>query len=164
MTSTPPRSPLAWTAGSFFGIGLLGKGGGTIAAIVTCGLWWGAAQVLSARDLTIATVAGAVIATAIGIWAANVMIRETGRKDPSEVVMDEVAGQLLALIAAPNPANWKYVLASLILFRALDIFKPPPVSTFEKLHGGAGVMLDDVAAGVIALGILQLLLWLHIGL
>jgi phosphatidylglycerophosphatase A len=155
---------LAWTAGSFFGIGLLGKGGGTVAAVVTCGLWWGAAQLLSGRELTIATISAAVLATLIGIWTANVMIRETGKQDPSEVVVDEVAGQLFALIAAPNPANWKYVLASLILFRALDIFKPPPVSTLEKLHGGAGVMLDDVAAGLIALGILQLLLRLHIGL
>jgi phosphatidylglycerophosphatase A len=164
VTSTPSRSPLAWTAGSVFGIGLLGKGGGTVAAIVTCGLWWGAAQMLSPRDLAVATIVGAIVATVIGIGAANVMIRETGKQDPSEVVMDEVAGQLFALIAAPSPANWKYVLASLILFRALDIFKPPPVSTLEKLHGGAGVMLDDVAAGLIALGILQLLLRLHIGL
>jgi phosphatidylglycerophosphatase A len=164
VTSTSPRSPLGWTAGSFFGIGLLGKGGGTVAAIATCGLWWLAAQVLSPRDLNLATIGSALLATAIGSWAANVMIRETGKQDPSEVVMDEVAGQLFALIAAPYPANWKYVLVSLILFRALDIFKPPPVSTLEKLHGGAGVMLDDVAAGLIALGILQLLLRLHIGL
>jgi phosphatidylglycerophosphatase A len=100
----------------------------------------------------------------LGLWAAGVMIRETGDPDPSAVVMDEVAGQLFALIAAPDPADWKYVLASLILFRALDIFKPPPVGTFERLHGGKGVMLDDVAAGLITAGILQLLVRLHIGL
>jgi phosphatidylglycerophosphatase A len=153
---------VAWTAGTFFGIGLLGKGGGTVAAIVTCVLWWSASRVLSHLTLSVLTALAAVVATWLGVWAAGVMIRETGKPDPSEVVMDEVAGQLFALLAAP--VNWKYVLASLILFRALDIFKPPPVGMLESLHGGKGVMLDDVAAGLITAGILQLLLRLHIGL
>jgi phosphatidylglycerophosphatase A len=163
VTATPSRSPIAWTAGSFFGIGLTGKGGGTYASIVTCALWWAGARWWDPATLSVATAAGAILATLVGVWAANVMIRETGKQDPSEVVLDEVAGQLFALIAAPNPADWKYVLASLILFRALDIFKPPPIRNLEKLHGGAGVMLDDVAAGLITLGILQMLVRLHIG-
>jgi len=74
------------------------------------------------------------------------------------VVIDEVAGQLIALIGAPaEPLNWKYVAASLLLFRLFDIFKPPPVRQLEALPSGTGIMMDDVAAGVYALILVQLL-------
>jgi phosphatidylglycerophosphatase A len=138
------RTLTAWVAGTCFGIGLLGPGAGTYATVVT--------------------VSAAVFFTFVGIWAAGLMCRESGQQDPSEVVIDEVAGQLFALIAAPEPANWKYVLAALILFRTLDILKPPPVNTLERLHGGAGVMLDDVAAGIIACSVLQVVHRLNVGL
>jgi len=72
------------------------------------------------------------------------------------VVIDEVAGQLIALIAVP--LAWKTFLAGFILFRAFDIVKPPPVRQLEKLPEGAGIVLDDVAAGIYALLIMQLLL------
>jgi phosphatidylglycerophosphatase A len=77
-------------------------------------------------------------------------------KDPQFVVIDEVAGQLIALIAVP--LAWKTFLASLILFRALDIVKPPPVRQLERLPEGAGIVLDDVAAGIFAFAAMHLLL------
>ncbi len=156
------RTPAAWIIGTFFGIGLLGPGSGTYAAVAVVAIWLVLAQILPYATLTVLTLAGAVSVTILGLWAAGVVCRESGKNDPSEVVLDEVAGQLFALIAAP--LNWKYVLASLILFRALDIWKPPPVGTLERLHGGAGVMLDDVAAGVITCAVLQLLHRLPVGL
>jgi phosphatidylglycerophosphatase A len=74
------------------------------------------------------------------------------------VVVDEVAGQLFALIAIP--ADWRHAALALLLFRLLDITKPPPIRQLEQLHGGAGIMLDDVAAGLIALVLGHLaLLW-----
>ena len=76
------------------------------------------------------------------------------------MVIDEVAGQLIALIAAP--ATWKTLLAGFILFRGFDIVKPPPVRQLERLPEGSGIVLDDVAAGLYALAIMQLLL--HFGL
>jgi phosphatidylglycerophosphatase A len=81
-------------------------------------------------------------------------------KDPSFVVIDEVAGQLISLIAVP--VAWKTFLAGLILFRVFDILKPPPVRQLERLPEGTGIVLDDVAAGIYALVVMQLLL--HWGL
>lgn len=150
---TATKTVWAWATGSFLGIGLMGKGGGTVASVATVALWWLAAKYLSPTNLLYVTAAGALIATLLGIYVADIIARELGKKDPSEVVIDEVAGQLIALIAVP--VDWKYVLASLILFRAFDIVKPPPVRNLEALPGGVGIMLDDVAAGLYALAIVH---------
>jgi|1185.fasta_scaffold244859_2 phosphatidylglycerophosphatase A len=159
MASTPQpehkRTLWGWATGTFFGIGLVGKGGGTVASIATVLLWWAAAKYSPTTSLLWGTVIAAALATAIGIPAGSIVARECGKKDPSEVVIDEVAGQLIALIGAA--VTWKYVLASLILFRGFDIFKPLPVRQLESLPAGWGIMLDDVAAGLYALAILRLL-------
>jgi phosphatidylglycerophosphatase A len=102
----------------------------------------------------------AVLVIAIGIPAATRVARASGAKDPQFVVIDEVAGQIIALIAVP--LAWKTFLAGFILFRAFDIVKPPPVRQLEKLPEGTGIMLDDVAAGIFALAVVHLLL--HFGL
>jgi len=102
----------------------------------------------------------AVLVTLIGIPAATRICRASATKDPQFVVIDEVAGQLIALIAVP--VQWKTFLASFILFRAFDIIKPPPVRQLERLPEGTGIVLDDVAAGTLALGVMHLLL--HFGL
>ena len=155
------RTPWAWVSGSFFGIGLMGKGGGTVASIVTLALWWALAESkITFAALTIATAAFAVFTTLLGIPASTIVERECGKQDPSEVVLDEVAGQAIALIAVP--VNWKYAIASLILFRAFDIFKPPPVRQLERLHGGTGIMMDDVAAGIMALILVHAARWFHL--
>jgi len=151
----------AWTAGSFFGIGLMGKGGVTVASAVTAALWLlgSKAPGLEVFPYASLTLLAAILATGIGIISAEIVARELGRKDPSEVVMDEVAGQLIALIAVP--AHWKYALAALILFRAFDIVKPPPVRQLEALRGGWGIMMDDVAAGLYTFIIMQVLVQWH---
>jgi phosphatidylglycerophosphatase A len=81
-------------------------------------------------------------------------------KDPQFVVIDEVAGQLIALIGAPF--GWKTLLAGFILFRGFDIVKPPPVRQLEALPEGTGIVVDDVAAGIYAFAVMHLLL--HFGL
>jgi len=103
-----------------------------------------------------ANIALAIAVTLIGIPAATQAARATGIKDPQFVVIDEVAGQLIALIAVP--LAWQTFLAGFILFRAFDIVKPPPVRQLEKLPEGTGIVLDDVAAGIYALIVMQLLL------
>lgn len=151
------RTAWAWISATFFGVGMMGKGGGTVASAIVAAAWLLAISHHQALQPWWVTAVAALLATAIGIPGASVVARELGKKDPSEVVMDEVAGQLIALIAAPM--DWKYVLASFILFRGFDIFKPPPVRQLESLPSGWGIMMDDVAAGLYALLILRLLLY-----
>ncbi|WP_433985044.1 phosphatidylglycerophosphatase A family protein [Tunturiibacter empetritectus] len=91
----------------------------------------------------------------MGIPAATIVAHESGREDPGHVVIDEVAGQLIALIAIP--ADWQHAAISLLLFRFFDILKPPPIRQLERLPGGTGIMLDDVGAGLFALAIAQLI-------
>jgi phosphatidylglycerophosphatase A len=98
----------------------------------------------------------AALAVAIGIPAATRVARASRVKDPQFVVIDEVAGQWITLLFAP--VAWKTVLAGFILFRAFDIVKPPPVRQLERLPEGTGIVVDDVAAGIYALAVLQLLL------
>jgi phosphatidylglycerophosphatase A len=100
-----------------------------------------------------------VLVVAIGVPAATLEARGCGQKDPSHVVIDEVAGQLLTLVACPMV--WQALLAGFILFRAFDIVKPPPVRSLERLPEGTGIVVDDLGAGIYALIVLQLLL--HFG-
>ncbi len=151
------KTSWAWAVGTFFGAGLLRPGPGTYGSVATVLLWFGAAHLLhpSTFSLAVGTGIAALVATLIGIPAATIVARESGREDPGHVVIDEVAGQLIALIAIP--ADWHHALLSLLLFRLFDILKPPPVRQLERLPAGTGIMLDDVAAGFLALLVAQLL-------
>jgi phosphatidylglycerophosphatase A len=147
----------AWALGTFFGAGLLKPGPGTYGSIAAVLLWFGAAHLLHPAPvaLAIGTAIAALAATLIGIPAATIVARESGREDPGHVVLDEVAGQLIALIAIP--ADWRHAAVSLLLFRIFDIFKPPPIRQLERLPAGTGIMLDDVAAGLFALLLAQMI-------
>ncbi|WP_263384021.1 phosphatidylglycerophosphatase A family protein [Granulicella arctica] len=152
LTTLPKiRTTWAWLVGTFFGAGLLRPGPGTYGSVAAVLLWFGVAHTLhpTPLQLTLGTIIAALAATLIGIPAATIVARESGRDDPGHVVIDEVAGQLIALIAIP--ADWRHAALSLLLFRLFDILKPPPVRQLERLHGGTGIMLDDVAAGILAL-------------
>jgi len=82
-----------------------------------------------------------------GIWAADVVAKETHITDPHIVVVDEVIGQWITLAGAAT-FNWTSWLAAFILFRLLDVWKPPPARQFESFPGGWGIVADDVMAGV----------------
>lgn len=141
---------------TFFGVGRLKPGPGTWASAVTAMLWAGLAYALPAGERTLVLIVLAAFVTAIGIPAATLTARGSGIDDPGFVVIDEVAGQLIALIALP--LGWKSFLAGFILFRAFDILKPPPVRQLEALPDGSGIVLDDVAAGFYALLFAHLLM------
>lgn len=147
------RNAWAWVVATFFGAGLLKPGPGTYGSAAAMLLWIGTAHVSHAGvvALAVSTVIAAVVATAIGIPAATIVAREAGREDPGFVVIDEVAGQWIALIGL-RP-DWKHAVLGLVLFRVLDIWKPWPVRRLEELPEGTGIMLDDVAAGVLALAV-----------
>ena len=145
--------------GTFFGAGLLKPGPGTYGSIAALLLWYAGAHVFqpSVVTLAIATSIAALAATLIGIPAATIVARESGREDPGHVVIDEVAGQLIALIAlTPTPGH---ALLALALFRVFDITKPWPIRRLEALPEGTGIMLDDVAAGLCALAVGHFLIY-----
>ena len=92
-----------------------------------------------------------ILITLAGIWAASHVERLHAAKDPQKVVIDEVAGQFIALIAVPLSLHpWWTIILAFLLFRFFDIVKPYPARKFEDLHGGLGIMADDLVAGVYA--------------
>jgi phosphatidylglycerophosphatase A len=102
--------------------------------------------------------------TAGGVWAATRAESLLGRKDPGAVVIDEVAGQLIAFLFIPPSVEmkWWLVLAGFLLFRVFDIWKPYPVRRLEALNSGLGIMADDVLAGIYAAACLLLLMTLYL--
>ena len=156
----PIARRLSFLIATFFGVGHLRPGPGTWGSAVTVVLWAAIAYFLPAGNRFPVSIALAFLVTLIGIFAATQVARAARAKDPQFVVIDEVAGQLVALLGVP--LEWKSFLAAFILFRIFDILKPPPVRQLEAIPEGAGIVLDDVAAGLYALAIMHLLL--HFGL
>jgi phosphatidylglycerophosphatase A len=128
---------------SWFGIGYI-KGGGTIAAAVTCGLIWLFWATAVAQSSWVLLLITAVI-TLIGIYVGD-KVEPFWGKDSYRVVIDEVAGMLITMVFVPHNA-W-LLLAGFILFRFFDMVKPLFIRRLEKLPGGSGVMLDDILAGI----------------
>jgi phosphatidylglycerophosphatase A len=157
LLKTVPKSRVSWLIATFFGIGHLQPGSGTWASVVTVLFWWILSHYLAASWLIPAAVAISALVTFAGIPPSTVVARESGIKDPGFVVIDEVAGQMIALIGVP--LHWKYLVAGFILFRSFDIVKPFPLRRLEALPGGIGIMMDDVGAGLYALALIQI--WLH---
>lgn len=157
----PVKAPLwAWSVATFFGVGTLHPGPGTWGSLAAVLLWWAGARFAPTQWQIGLCILCAAIATAIGIPAASRFARAAGKKDPQQVVIDEVAGQLITLIGVP--LTWKPLLVGFILFRVLDMTKPPPIRRLEHLPEGTGIVVDDIGAGIYALIIMQLLL--HFGI
>ncbi|HXY14313.1 MAG TPA: phosphatidylglycerophosphatase A [Terriglobales bacterium] len=158
--AVPPAPFWARLIATFFGIGSLRPGPGTWASLATVLLWWLLSRWIVPDWQWVALTLLATAVTLVGIPAATQVARASGLKDPQFVVIDEVAGQFISLIAVP--VSWKSLLAGFILFRAFDIVKPPPVRQLEQLPEGVGIVLDDVAAGLYVLLIMHGLLHWHI--
>lgn len=155
---TEPQAALLWARliATFFGVGCVKPAPGTWGSLATVLIWWLASSRIPAADRTWATIVAAAAVTLIGIPAATRVARAYGKKDPQFVVIDEVAGQLVTLIAVP--LAWKTFLAGLILFRIFDIWKPFPIRRLERLPEGTGIVVDDLGAGLYALVVMHLLL------
>ncbi|MGA2168589.1 MAG: phosphatidylglycerophosphatase A [Terracidiphilus sp.] len=161
-TPTRKKTLWAWTVATFFGAGLGKPGPGTWGSVAAVLLWAAYAKLLhpAPHTLLLVLVAAIVLSIALGIPAATIVARESGRHDPQFVVIDEVAGQWIALLF--SPADWRHALIALILFRLFDITKPFPARQLESLPEGWGIVFDDVAAGLYALGVASLLrIWIH---
>jgi len=107
-----------------------------------------------ARLSPAAYLAACVLVTVVGIWTAGEAENLLGKKDPGSVVVDEIAGFLVSMFLVP-PA-WTFIAAGFFFFRFFDVVKPWPLRRLQDLHGGPGVVLDDIGAGVYTNIVLQL--------
>ena len=140
-------SAFARWLGTFFYLGYVPKGPGTAGSLGALAVAWALHAYLGVSGVFLALFGVLLIAPAI--WAAGRMAKDTGSKDPQIVVIDEVVGQWITLAGA-SALDWKTWLGAFLLFRAFDIWKPPPVRQLERLPGGAGIVLDDAMAGIYA--------------
>ncbi len=122
---------------------------GTLVAVPL--VWWMA-------DFSTAAFLGICVATTlIGIWAASISDKIWGTHDSGRIVIDEVAGYFVT-VAVVDRSNWLILLVGFFVFRAFDIIKPPPIRAIDRdLGGGTGVILDDIAAGVMGVAVMFLI-------
>jgi len=130
---------------TWFGVGLVPRAPGTWGSLAALPVAWGISLLGGAGGLALA----ALIIFALGCWAAGIVARAGGVRDPGFIVVDEVAAQWLVLAAAPR--NLVAYGLGFVLFRIADITKPWPASWADRsVHGGLGIMLDDIFAAVYA--------------
>lgn len=150
---TPFRNPIQFLAFGF-GSGLSPKAPGTAGTLVAIPLY------LLAAPLPLAGYTLFIIATfLLGTWLCDSASKQLGVHDHPGIVWDEFVGYWITLWAVPF--GWQWVLAGFVLFRLFDIAKPWPIGWLDRrVHGGLGIMIDDVVAGVMACGCLHFVLWL----
>ncbi|WP_457567578.1 phosphatidylglycerophosphatase A family protein [Desulfurobacterium sp.] len=95
----------------------------------------------------------------LSVISSQSLSEELGNKDPDSVVIDEIIGMEIAMLGLK--ASFPAVVAALVIFRIIDIMKPPPIKLFEKLPGGFGITVDDMFAGLYSNILLRLLIWRH---
>ena len=141
---------------TFFNIGKFPIAPGTLTSLVTTCIFYVYNYYLEPPLYIILT--SIVLVFLIGIPASHYAEKYFKKKDPRPCVIDEVAGQMISLILVPV-SIFPYI-AGFFLFRFFDIIKPYPVKKAEKISGGFGIMLDDIIAGLYALGFLHLFLYI----
>ena len=135
-----------------FGSGLLPKAPGTWGTLVAIPIWFLLAQLSLINYLT-----ATIILSLIGIWLCGVSSKKLGVHDHGGIVWDEICGYLITMVALP--VTWYWALAGFVLFRLFDIIKPWPIKWLDKkVHGGFGIMIDDLIAGAFAAIILHVAL------
>ena len=141
-----------------FGSGYCPVAPGTAGALLATVIWLAYTLFLPPTTCIVLTVALTLLFTVLGVWATNKVIPFWG-EDPRRVVIDEMVGVWIPLIAAPAGNLW-YALASFVLFRFFDIAKPLGVRQMERFPGGIGVMADDILAGIYSLFIIICAQWI----
>lgn len=140
----PLRHPASLLA-TWFGVGLMPVAPGTWGSLAALPVAWLVEHTTGRLGLAVAL----VLVVAAGIWASGTVVRVGRARDPGLIVIDEVAGMFLTLLF--TPLTWLGVSVAFLLFRAADIVKPFPANWCDaNVHGGLGVMLDDLVAGLYA--------------
>lgn len=149
------RHPAHWLAFGG-GAGLAPKGPGTAGSLVALPIYYFLFASLSATSYLLLV----AVLFLFGVWVCARTERDLGVHDHSGIVWDEIVGQLVALFMVPS--GWLWLLAGFGLFRLFDIWKPFPISWLNThVKGGWGIMLDDLAAGIVAAAILQVFAAFH---
>ena len=151
-----PLIPVILATG--FGSGYCPVAPGTAGALLATIIWLAYTLFLPPTTCIVLTVALTLLFTVLGVWATNKVIPFWG-EDPRRVVVDEMVGVWIPLIAAPAGNLW-YALASFVLFRFFDIAKPLGVRQMERFPGGIGVMADDILAGIYSMFIIICAQWI----
>ncbi len=133
---------VALALATFGGIGYIPFAPGTVGSLAGLLLWWLAPNSVAMQGTAIVSL------FVLGSWSGSVAERHFGNTDPGPVVIDEVMGMLVTLFL--NPVGWLGAAIGFLLFRASDIIKPYPANRLEQLHGGVGVMADDLMAAIYA--------------
>lgn len=155
MPTRPPLTDMRILLATWFGAGYAPAAPGTFGSLFAIPVGWAFAVEGGVYALALAAVGIALI----GVWAADGYMAATGEHDASPIVIDEVAGQWIALLPAVAVINWQTALAAFVLFRLFDILKPWPISWVDRnVEGGVGVMADDVLAGIAAAACLYALM------
>lgn len=145
------KKKVAFLIATWFGLGFSPIAPGTVGTLAALPLYY------ALRDFgPSAILAAALVLTLAGVWAAGIVAEHTGTDDPQIVVVDEVAGVLVALAFAPTTLAG--VALAVVLFRVFDMTKPFPAGAAERLPGGWGIVIDDIVAGVWAAVLTKVLL------
>ncbi len=156
-TGEPPEefNPVVQVAA--VGIATAGGAGFSPIAPGTCGTAVAVPFTFLMAGFSLVPFAAVCVATIlIGIWAASVSDRIWGTHDSGRIVIDEVAGYFVTMALVPRD-DWLILIIGFFVFRAFDIIKPPPIRAIDEgLGGGTGVVLDDVAAGIMGCGVMVL--------
>jgi len=146
-------TPAARIIASFFYVGFIPVIPGTFGSLAAFPIYY-FLVLAGSRQIYLGTIVGIIL---LGFWAAGRAEADSKIVDPSFVVLDEVAGQLITLFLIP--VSWKFWIIGFVIFRLMDIVKPFPAGQAERLPGGFGIMLDDVMAGIYSNLILQLVVF-----
>jgi len=147
------KDRISFLFASGFGVGMIPGAPGTYASLATALVYYQVHRI-SFRILPELHLSAICLITLAGVYASARVSRNLGREDPGVVVIDEVAGQLVAFLFLPVSAV--NLVAGFFLFRLFDIWKPYPIRRLESLPNGVGIMADDLLAGVYANAVLQL--------
>jgi phosphatidylglycerophosphatase A len=150
------RDRIAYVVSIWFGCGLAPVAPGTVGSIGALPVYFAVRAVAgSGTRGALAVLAAGLVVTFVGVWASGIAAARARLKDPQFIVVDEAAGTLIALAAAP--ASLTGVAVAVGLFRLFDIVKPFPARRMERLPGGWGIVLDDVVAGLQAAAVVAAL-------
>lgn len=144
---------------SGFGAGCSPVAPGTAGTLVATLLWTAVALITDDSFIIMSINVGcAAVSSVLGVWSSGIAERFWG-KDSKRIVIDEMAGAWIALLAVPSPHGWGYVVAAFLLFRFFDIAKPLGIRKAECLPGGFGVMADDILAGLYSMAVIFIYRW-----